>query len=50
MKNNDGLVLVQVRIPREKYNILLQRKMINGVPIGQSITEALNRPPNGSRK
>lgn len=40
---NDGMVLVQVKIPRANYNVLLQRKVLNGIPIGQSITEALNK-------
>lgn len=45
-----GMVLVQVRIPKANYNVLLQRKVLNGVPISQSITEALNRPMGGGQK
>lgn len=47
---NDGMVLVQVKIPRANYNVLLQRKVLNGIPIGQSITEALNRPTRNGIK
>lgn len=42
MKTKEGFARLTVWIPKEQYNQLLQRKMINGVPMSQSISEVLD--------
>ena len=50
VKKKSGYVEVRIRLPEDRYNLLLQRKMINGVPMSQSIEELFVIKTDGSKK
>jgi hypothetical protein len=47
MRQKDGFKKLTILLPKEHYNLLVQRKLLHGDPISRTITEALERerPP-----
>lgn len=47
MRQTDGFKRLTIMLPKEHYNLLVQRKLLHGCPISQTVAEALERerPP-----
>jgi hypothetical protein len=50
MKTKEGFARLTVWIPKEQYNQLVERKMINGISMSESITQVLSERANGNKK
>jgi uncharacterized protein YpmB len=50
MKTKEGFARLTVWIPKEQYNQLVKRKMINGISMSESITQVLSERTNGGKK
>jgi uncharacterized protein YpmB len=50
MKTKEGFARLTVWIPKEQYDQLVKRKMINGISMSESITQVLSERANGGKK
>lgn len=50
MNTKEGFKRLTVQVPKEQYNLIMQRWLLNGVPPSQSILEALGQGRGGADK
>lgn len=50
MKTKEGFARLTVMIPKDHYNLIWQRKLLNGTSMSQTIVEILEHRQNSGKR